>query len=392
MGRISKAVYILALIVASAVIAFPFYYVLSYYFFPTLLSPVYEYERKGLIDFMSRRGYTVCGEVTLNYGEEVKTIFTKTFSGETKCLVFFNLPEPKSEYVVFQPVVEFILKPVREEDMDKQYRYHFVFAVPGAVIYEMVARPFIDVGKGVSSQVKYYQEMFKRGVKEDVFVLFSYKPIEDPEMPVNATIIVEATVLRHGEEYKPIIPPTYPRTGEEFIRIIKEVDYHLERLGYLKCGEYILDLGRHPLNLEFIFNPYEGRACYIKLLPRDLIKQEITVLGGSHSWNTIPAELDIDVAWIEETSLHFDPPYSLLLKADPAYERYKHGKVPEAFSEKYEVGGFAGSGLFGRFSNDAIYILFSLRVSPESKVEPRDFMLVYRISMEVEVAQKTRSR
>jgi len=390
MGRMGKIVYILVLAVAAAVIAFPFLTILSYYILP--VSPSYVSQREGLIDLTARRGYKICGEVTLGYGESVRAVFSKIFSEEVACLVFFNLPEPKNDYVIYQPAARFMITPVKQEDMDKPYRYSFKFGAPGLVIHERLPLPFINENRGVYIGSAAYYELFKNGVRgRDLFALFSYKPVNEPEMPVNITIIVDVIVLKHGERYEPIVPPKPPRTGGEWITIMEELDESLEGLGYSNCGEYHLEPGAHPLNLTFIFDPYEGKACYVKILPKDLDRYRVRILGGNHTQSTMPPPPDIEIerAWMEETPISFHNPYSLLLKANPAYEHYEHNRLPRAFSkERYELLGPEGSGAFGEVVEDIVYIVFSLRITPDSQIEPRDFRLVYKINMDVEIRPK----
>jgi len=139
----------------------------------------YEIMRVDLIDSVSRRGYMLCGEVTLNYGESARTVFSKIFSGETMCLIFFNLPEPKGDYVIYQPSAELVIKPVRREDMDKIYAYSFGFGSPGKVSYEAMTDMAAGISKGVSRAASFYYELYKHGVRgRDIFVIFSYKPLD----------------------------------------------------------------------------------------------------------------------------------------------------------------------------------------------------------------------
>jgi len=157
--------------------------------------------------------------------------------------------------------------------MDKIYAYSFVFGQPGKLSHEAVADTTADFGKGLRRIVSSY-EYGLRG--RDIFAIFSYKsPAEDPNTPVNVTIVIEASVLRYGEEYTPIRLPPEPKSGREVEEIIKEVDGLLEGLGCMNCGEYRFDPGRHRLNLTFTFNPYEGKACYIKIMPKDLDRYRI---------------------------------------------------------------------------------------------------------------------
>jgi len=83
----------------------------QYYLEPiALYSPEkYRIIREDLINSVSRRGYRLCGEVTLSYGKISRAVFNGTFSGETMCLVFFNLPEPKGDYVIYQPAAVFTI-------------------------------------------------------------------------------------------------------------------------------------------------------------------------------------------------------------------------------------------------------------------------------------------
>jgi hypothetical protein len=354
---------------------------------PALYNPEqYKVIREDLVNTLSRHGYRLCGEVTLGYGEISRAVFNGTFRGETMCLVFFNLPEPKGDYVVYQPAAVFTIMPARWEDMDKIYAYGFVFGQPGKLSHEAVADTVAEYGEGLRSIVSSY-EYGLRG--RDIFAIFIYKPpMEDPNMPVNVTIVIEATVLRYGEKHTPIRPPPEPRSGKDVEDIVKQVDGLLEDLGYSNCGEYRLDPGRHKLNLTFTFNPYEGKACYIKLLTKDLDKYRIKPLGGNHSHDSTTL-VSVKEAWVEETGPMIDNAYSILLRAHPLYRRFMGQRVPNAFLMKESALGMAGIGELPNFLNEssAFYIYFSFRVAPESRIEPRDFEMVYRISLDLEVRE-----
>jgi hypothetical protein len=356
----------------------------------------YEIIRADLINSVSKRGYMLCGEVTLNYGESVRAVFSKIFSGETVCLVFFNLPEPKGDYVIYQPSAEFIIKPVRREDMDKIYAYRFAFGPPGKVSYEAMTDMPATVSKGVNRAASFYYELYKHGIRgRDIFVIFSYKPLdpENPNMPVNVTIIIDATVLKYGEKYVPVPmePPPEPKSGKEIEGIVREVDSLFEGLGYPNCGEYYLEPGRHQINLTFVFDPYEGKACYIKLLTKDFDGYTIKILGGDHFHRfEAPGGVKMEKLWKEEAGPFIDRAYSAFIKAHPIYRRFEALTIKEAFSERIllvPAGG--GMGSFGEIEEEspAFYIYFSLRIAPESVIEPRDFKIVYGITVDVEVRE-----
>ena len=129
----------------------------------------------------------------------------------------------------------------------------------------------------------------------------------------------------------------------------------------------------------------------MKILPKDLDRYRVRILGGNHTRSTMPPppSIEIERAWMEETPISFHNPYSLLLKANPAYEHYEPIRLPRAFSkERHELLGFEGSGAFGEVVEDIVYIVFSLRITPDSQIEPRDFRLVYKINMDVEIRPK----
>jgi hypothetical protein len=65
-------------------------------------------------------------------------------------------------------------------------------------------------------------------------------------------------------------------------------------------------------------------------------------------------------------------------------------RVPSPFLMKDSALGMAAIGeLPTSFLNEssAFYIYFSFRVAPESRIEPRDFEMVYRISLDLEVRE-----
>jgi hypothetical protein len=356
----------------------------------------YEIMRVDLINSVSRRGYMLCGEVTLNYGEFARTVFSKIFSGETMCLIFFNLPEPKGDYVIYQPSAELVIRPVRREDMDRIYAYSFGFGSPGKVSYEAMTDMPSGISKGVSRAASFYYELYKHGVRgRDIFVIFSYKPLdpESPDMPVNVTIIIDATVLRYGEKYVPVPmePPPEPKSGREIEDIVRKVDGLFEGLGYPNCGEYYLDPGRHQINLTFVFDPYEGKACYIKLLTRDFDRYTIKIHGGRHFHRfEAPKAVEARKLWKEETPPFITHAYSAFIRAHPIYKRLDPLAIDEPFSKRILLApGGGGLGDYGEIEEEspAFYIYFSYRIAPESEIDPRDFKVVYGITLDVEVRE-----
>ena len=165
------------------------------------------------------------------------------------------------------------------------------------------------------------------------------------------------------------------------------------------CGEYYLDPGRHQINLTFVFDPYEGKACYIKLLTRDFDRYAIKILGGNHFYRfEAPGGVMVWKLYGVETGPYIMRAYQAFIKAHPIYRRVVPSiiTIDEAFSgrilstpEGVPVPHIAGGGfgIFGEREEEspAYYIHFSLRIAPESEVEPRDFKVVYGITLDVEV-------
>jgi hypothetical protein len=392
MGRMRKIALVLMIVGAVAAIALQILCMLPYPLSPLSqsISRVREIERGELISFATSHGYKICGEVALSPGDS-KAIFSRVFDNETVCLVLFNLPEPKSDYAAYELVTKFILAPVRGEDIAKRYAWHFDADYIGARMYERMEEPFARGGIGVSWDIGRSLQTDVRG--KDVFAVFSYKPIDEPNMPVNITITIYAQVLKYWEKPKPPPPPPPeqpPKDREFWTNMLRDVDKGLEDLGYSNCGEYRLDPGRHKLNLTFTFNPYEGKACYVKIMPRELLKQRVNILGGNHSWKPEPVpEIRVRVARVERTGPSFDDPYHMFLMINPAYEMYVAESLPKAFSTSEECGAgvtVGEIGEFGGWSGYVIYVYFSFRFTPDSQVEPRDFKVVYGISLDVEVS------
>lgn len=389
MGKMRKIALILMIVGAVAAIALQILCMLPYPLSPLSqsISRVREIEREELISFATSHGYKICGEVTLSPGDS-KTVFSRVFDNETVCLVLFNLPEPKSDYAAYELVTKFILAPVRGEDIAKRYAWHFDADYIGARMYERMEEPFARGGIGVSRDIGRSLQIDVRG--KDVFAVFSYKPIDKPNMPVNITITIYAQVLKHWEKPKPPSPlPEWPPKDEAlWMRMLKEVDESLESLGYSNCGEYRLDPGMHKLNLTFTFNPYEGKACYVKIMPRELLKQEVNILGGNHYWKPMPSIMVHD-ARVEFTGPGLDELYTIFMTTMPDYEKYTALTIPRAFSalERLPAGiATEGEGEFGGWRGYTIYVYFSFRFTPDSQIEPKDFKVVYGINLDVEVS------
>jgi hypothetical protein len=438
--RMRKIMLISVVAAALAIIVFLASSMLSYLFFPSALTlKVGEVERERLINFATSRGYRVCGEVTLNYGETSRTVFTKIISAKAACIILFNLPEPKDDYIIYDPVVRLIIAPLKEEDMHKAYRYSWTSSITGGVIYEMMdenLRRSMDEGVGVRGGITYFNLQPMTGFSgvrgRDIFVALLYEPpASDPNMSINVTIIVDAAVLRHGEKYESKTPPLEPpRDKGWWESMIERLDRDLEVLGYSKCSEHYLGPGRHSINLTLVFNPSEGRACYVKILPKELLEQKVRVLGGRYSFGIALPGLDLykgGETWVADfdnmSQIHvggvtlnvsradaeemlkrvrraeatiplFFDPFTAFMMSDPAYEKYRPEELPRAFSWASNI-----TGLFLNETNsvgeggyqEGIYIIFYLRVTPPPKLSPEliarvgEPKAVYEISLDVEV-------
>jgi len=186
-------------------------------------------------------------------------------------------------------------------------------------------------------------------------------------------------------------PPPEPKSGKEIEDIVRKVDSLFEGLGYPNCGEYYLDPGRHQINLTFVFDPYEGKACYIKLLTRDFDRYMIKIHGGGHFHKfEAPKAVEAWKLWKEETGPFIMRAYSAFIRAHPIYKRLDPLAIDEAFSKRILLApGGGGFGDYGEIEEEspAYYIHFSYRVAPESEIDPRDFKVVYGITLDVEVRE-----
>lgn len=359
---------------------------------PIPLGPELFDERKRFERYMVSRGYRICGEVPLGYGIPFVARFSEIFSEETMCIVFFNLPEPKKDYVIYDPVFEIRFVPVNMEDMNKTYLYHHADGAIGLLTYKMIDAPFREVGKGPTSVVNRYYHLYRHGHRGgDIVVVFSYKPHESGTMPMNITILVDVVVVRAGESNPLPTPPFPPKTSGEYLAIMREVDLELEKIGYEKCGEYVLDLGKNVLNLTYTFDPFEGKACYVKILPRNIAKQEIILTGGKHALH--PADLRPVSGVLEERSTSpefYTSPHGMLLSLKPEYRRGIWPPIPEPYSKTitYNMLIFT-TGDLGPQRGEVIYLLFSWKLSPSSRIEEgAGFEVTYDFDLDFEVVEK----
>ncbi|MCX8192624.1 MAG: hypothetical protein N3G77_02295 [Nitrososphaeria archaeon] len=383
---------VLTIILLALTFLLTFYYILLFPLYTIVFKPeLVREERRNFENYMLDHGYQICGEVSLDYGKPFIARFSKIFYEEVKCIVFFNLPEPKKDYVVYDPIFEMRFVPVNMEDMNKTYLYHFADGAPGLVVYQLITAPFRNLGKGISSMGISYYELYRHGQRGvDLFVIFSYKPLELDKMPMNVTIIVDTVIVRFGEKHTPPIRPTPPKTSEEWIKLMKEVDLELERIGYEKCGEYILDPGKNVLNLTYTFDPFKGKACYIKILPRNIARQEV-ILSGKHTLGTADSRQVSGI--LEERStppIFYTDPHNMIHMLKPEYLRYVKTPFPEPYSNTRIYDTLSeGSGNFGSVRGGVIYLCFSWKLSPNSRIdEGAGFKVTYDFDLDLEVVEK----